>query len=167
LHSGTLAALGDAELDALGLLNMLHTLYFLIEPREQSASHFQCVLPPEFATALCEPLLVSREFADKSPWRSNEAAIAVKLLHLASVREYELLATDHDALRVLGSGAVAEEVFDRFWSVRTVEFEGKSEHMEKNLSRLIAKVHLTGNLVVDEWLRGLTPHSTGRPTAAR
>ena len=99
-------------------------------------------------------LIVSRDFGDRSPWRELELTLAVKLLYLARLREYEPLSLDAEAERVLGSAAVSEATFDRWWAIRRIEFDA-SEEMQEYLSQVVEKVPASGNVTVDEWIEGL------------
>jgi hypothetical protein len=103
----------------------------------------------------CGASAVRKHFADRSPWREPELTLAVKLLYLARLREYDPLSSDAEAERVLGSAVVSAEVFDRWWSIRRIEFD-TPEEMHDFLSRVVQKVPSTGNVTVDEWLRRVT-----------
>ncbi len=134
---------------------MRHTAYFVIEPRSEALRSFPEVLSQEFTEVLSERVLVSREYADRSSWRQAELQQAVKLLFVARVREYEPLSSDAIAEQVLGSAAVSVEVFDRWWSIRLLSFEGRTEEMHEYLVAVAGKVEPTGNEIVDAWVKGL------------
>jgi hypothetical protein len=134
---------------------MRHTAYFLVEPTSDAQPQFVNALGG-FASVLLETVLLSREFTDRSSWREAELTLAVKLLYLARLREYQPLSSDADAERALGSAAISAEVFDRWWSIRRIEFEGASEQMQGFLVRVMRNVPATGNATVDEWLQEMT-----------
>ena len=136
---------------------MLHTVFFLIEPNEEALREFPIRAGSEFAEVLLDPLLTSRDYADRSRWREDETELAVKLLYVARLREYTPLAEDEAAKQVLGSEHVSAEIFDRWWSIRRLFLEeGRSEEMQDYLVAVTKKVRPTGNSVVDEWVRGLS-----------
>ncbi|WP_374604964.1 hypothetical protein [Niveibacterium sp.] len=136
---------------------MLHTVFFLIEPNKEALREFPVRAGGEFAQVLLDPLLTSRDYADRSNWREDEAELAVKLLYVARLREYAPLTDDKAARQLLGSEHVSTEIFDRWWSIRRLSLEeGKSEEMHDYLGAVTEKVKPTGNSVVDEWVRRLS-----------
>jgi hypothetical protein len=140
------------------LRRVRHTIYFLIEPKDEARAHFASTIR-DFADVLLEQTLVSREFADRSPWREPELALAVKLLYLARLREYDPLSSDADATRILGSASITAETFDRWWSIRRPDDVETSEEMQEYLKAVLAKTPATGNEIVDQWLKWLASPS--------
>ena len=138
---------------------MRHTIYFLIEPKNEARAHFSSTIG-DFADVLLEQTLVSRDFADRSPWRDPELALAVKLLYLARLREYGPLSSDADAARILGSASITAETFDRWWSIRKPDDFESSEEMHEYLKAVLGKTPATGNEIVDQWLKMLASPST-------
>jgi hypothetical protein len=133
---------------------MLHTIYFVIEPKDEARAHFSGI-GGDLADLLLETTIISRRFADRSPWREPELALAVKLLYLARLREYTFLSSDADATRVLGSDSLTAETFDRWWSLRRPDDYKSSEEMHEYLKAMLGKTPATGNEVVDQWLKVL------------
>ncbi len=135
---------------------MEHTVYYLIEPNVDAFRQFSARIDSEYSGLVLEPWLTSRQYADLSAWHMADIEVAIKLLYLARLREYEFLNTDAQAIHALGSDAISEAVFDRWWIVRRLYLnEGASEQMEAFLGQMIEKVPATGNALVDEWLQTL------------
>lgn len=135
---------------------MLHTIFFLIEPKDEAMKAFP-LNAGDFSDTLLEPLLISRSHADRSPWRENDLEAVVKILYLARLREYTPLAPDSNAESILGSSRIALNVFDRWWSIRRFRMEeGPSEAMENYLSRIAIKFVPTGNQLIDEFVNRLS-----------
>ena len=135
---------------------MQHTVYFLVEPNAEALREFPIHVDTGMTEILLEPLLTSRTFGDRSPWRVEEVELAVKLIYVARMREYTPISEDSVAKRVLGSDEVSIQLFDRWWSVRRLYMEeGRSEEMEDYLVSAVHKVKPTGNPTVDTWLTGL------------
>ena len=144
---------------------MKHTTYFQIEPSVAALARFPSVLTAEEADILLEPLLTSRSWADRSAWRQDAVAMAVKLLYLARVREYEFPSSPGDARRVLGSDAITIQVFDRWWTLREMPWEEPSEHWEGYLASVSEHVEATGNVAIDEMLQTiLKRQAAARPS---
>jgi hypothetical protein len=135
---------------------MHHTAYYLIEPNVDAFRQFSARIDSEYSGLVLEPWLTSRQYADLSAWHMVDLELAVKLLYLARLREYEFLSEDAKAIHALGSAAISEAVFDRWWTVRRLHLnEGSSEQMEAILGKMLEKVPATGNELVDEWLQTL------------
>lgn len=132
---------------------MKHTTYFQIEPTAVALVTFPSVPTAEEADMLLQPVLTSRCWSDRSAWRQEAVAMAVKLLYLARVREYEFLSSSLDAHRVLGSDAITIQVFDRWWTLHEMPWEEPSEHWEAYLATVSDKVEVTGDVAVDDLLR--------------
>lgn len=130
---------------------MIHTSYFLIEPKEVA----QLAMPsrvPEYASLLLDPLLTSRTYSDRSIWREGDLQLAVKLSFLAMLREYDFLRSPSASFAILGSEQLTEELFDQWWSIRTLHFEEASEQMEAYLAAVIDQTPPTKSQVVNDWL---------------
>jgi len=130
-----------------------HTTYFQIEPSAVALATFPSVLATEEADVLLQPALTSRSWADRSAWRQDAVATAVKLLYLARVREYEFLSSSSDARRVLGSDSITVQVFDHWWTLREMPWDEPSEHWEDYLAAVSENVEATGDAAVDNMLR--------------
>jgi hypothetical protein len=137
-----------------------HTDFFLIEPNDAARSKFPVALG-ENSVLLLEPALTSRSSPDRSPWRRPELELAVKLIFVAQMREYEFLSSDTSAQLILGSVGVSVDVFDRWWTIRRLEFEARSEELEDFLVAIADQVEATGNAVVDDWVKSLVA-ATGK-----
>src|SRR5262245_53151215 len=131
---------------------MLHTRYYLIEPRADAAARLQG-LDPGLVDLLLEPVLISNGEADRSWLGAEEHLLRVKLLYLARLREYQPFASDEDARTWFGSDRVSGNVFDKWWTIRRF---GGLDHTDAELldflKPLKAKVLPTGNELVDQWL---------------
>lgn len=144
---------------------MKHTTYFQIEPSAVALATFPSVLAAKEADILLQPVLTSRTWSDRSAWRQDAVAMAVKLLYLARVREYEFLSSSSDARRVLGSDGITVQVFDRWWILRELPWEEPSEYWEDYLAAVSEHVEATGDLAVDDMLRVISERQASvRPT---
>jgi hypothetical protein len=130
-----------------------HLAYFLIEPKQIAVLELPQRVGKESAELMLEPYLTTRCFADRSAWRQFEVVLAVKLMHLAKLREYDPLRTDAAAHFILGSDRVSAAVFDQWWTIRKLNFKGPSENRQELLSRFFDKIDLTGNALIDYWIR--------------
>ncbi len=138
---------------------MRHTRYFLIQPKEAAGAHFSSAVSGDLAALMLEPTLTSRDCGGRSAWCEPDIMLVVKLLYVASVRELDPLSSDAEAARVLGSASITAETFDRWWSIRGLNYE-PSEGMHDYLKAVLEKTAVTGNELVDTWLKNL--ESTGR-----
>ena len=134
------------------LPSVRHTVFFLIEPKQDAIRTFPLLIP-DLCDVLLKPILTSRNYADRSPWRPDDVELVVKLLYLARSREYTTLTADQDAERILGSSRVSVSVFDRWWSIRRVEMEESSEELEGYPPPVAKRIEPTGNKLVDEFLQ--------------
>jgi hypothetical protein len=131
---------------------MQHIGYYLIEPRPDAVAHFRDCGDQDFAEILLEPILISNAEADRSAWRAEDHVLRVKLLFLARIREYSPCASDEDARKWFGSDRVSGEVFDRWWTIRGLEFEGSDSELADFLEPVKEKILPTGNSLLDEWV---------------
>jgi hypothetical protein len=98
------------------------------------------------------PELMSDEQGGRSAWDSADHALKLKLLWLARIREYSDLTQDEDARRILGSNEIAEHVFDRWWTIRELEFAGSASDFVDYMKPFADKARPSGSELVDEWL---------------
>ena len=132
---------------------MQHVAYFLIEPRAVALSVLPARVDKELSARLLEATLTTRSFADRSAWRQFELALAVKLTHVARLRERGPLASDQAALAILGSDRVSAALFDQWWTIRRLAYQGASENKQALLGQFLDKIDLTGNALIDYWVR--------------
>jgi hypothetical protein len=133
---------------------MLHTWYYLIEPRPELAARLRERCDADFAEALLEPELFSNDEADRSSWRNADHVLLIKLLYLARIREYTPLASNADASRILDSDRISIDVFDQWWTIRRLTFEGSAHALRDYLRPPISgNIVRTGNALVDSWLK--------------
>lgn len=88
----------------------------------------------------------------KPAWRLFDIAVAIKLMYLAQLREYGPLQSDEGAQTILGSNRVSVDLFDRWWTIRKLEFGGPTEDKQELLGLMLDKIEPTGNGVVDCWV---------------
>src|SRR5215469_7347173 len=131
---------------------MRHINYYLIEPRPEAITRFRDCGDPELAGLLLEPLLISNTESDRSGWRPEDHALRVKLLYLARIREYVPFVSDEDARQWFGCDRVSGAVFDQWWTIRMLEFEGSDSELSDYLKSMKEKILPTGNSLVDEWV---------------
>lgn len=133
---------------------MQHIAYFLIEPKPSALREFPGRAGGDLSEFLLEPYLTTRCFADRSAWRQSEVALAVKLLHLVQLREYDRLRTDEAARALLGSARISADLFDQWWTLRRLSYKGPSENGQELLALRLDKIDPTGNELMDCWIRG-------------
>lgn len=131
---------------------MTGPIYLLIEPQPHAHKHFMD-LAGEASVLLLEPLLLDPEA------KSVGAVFALaKLVFLARMREYDPFKSPEDAVRIFGADEISTDVFDRWWTIRHVEYEFSFDEMVKAyLAPVSAKVTTHGDAdlagMVDHWLR--------------
>lgn len=126
--------------------------YFLIEPRPGAECELAERAGKVLSGFLLAPYLMTRCFKDRSAWRLFDIAIAIKLMYLAQLREYGPLQSDEGARAILGSDRVSADLFDRWWTIRKLEFGGPTEDKQELLGLMLDKIEPTGNGVVDCWI---------------
>lgn len=131
---------------------MQRLAYFLIEPRPGSERELAERAGRVLSEFLLAPYLTTRCFADRSAWRLFDLAVAIKLIYVAQVRQYGPLQSDEGAQTILGSDRVSVELFDRWWTIRKLEFGGPTEEKQELLGLMLDKIEATGNGVVDCWI---------------
>jgi hypothetical protein len=145
---------------------MQHIIYYLIEPRPEAVTHFRDCGDQDFAEILLERILISNAEADRSAWRAEDHVLRVKLLYLARIREYSPCASDDDARKWFGTDRVSGKVFDQWWTIRTVPFEGSDSELADFLAPMKERILPTDNSLVDAWVlwaieRAITPQRNG------
>jgi hypothetical protein len=133
-----------------GLMRFIN--YYLIEPRPEAVAHFRDCGDQDFADILLEPILISNAEGGRSAWRPEDHVLRVKLLYLASIREYSFCASDEDARKWFGSDRVSGTVFDRWWTIRMPSLEGSDDELARFLKPMKERILPTGNGLVDEWV---------------
>ena len=131
---------------------MRHTIYYLIEPNSVARREFSVRVEADAPELLLDSVLTSKDIGDRSRWRWEECELAVKLIFLARLREYEPFREDSDAARILGSSEVSVELFDRWWTIRKLDYEDRSESLASHMKAVIHRVKPTKNEVVDKWV---------------
>lgn len=114
--------------------------HLLIEPRQDAREHFASVVG-EDADLLLESVLLDPEA------NSLENIIALaKLVFLARVREYDPFSSTESAVRIFGSDEISVDVFDRWWTIRQVEYDFSFDTMVNLfLAPLATKVRTHGD----------------------
>ena len=122
--------------------------HFLVEPTEPAIRHFSANAG-DFACLLLEPMLLDPTGTDKLPLMQ-----LAKLVYLARIREYTPFNSQLDAIAILGSDQISLDIFDRWWTIRTVEYEFSFETMAKlYLNPLSSKIS-SDDIHYLKWLRG-------------
>ena len=70
-------------------MSFLHEALYLVEPLPALAEHLRARVNPDLAEILLEPRLFRRKEGGNSDWLHADREAAVKLLFLASLREYD------------------------------------------------------------------------------
>jgi len=137
---------------------------YLIEPRPELAPWLSGRVDPDLADILLEPVVLVNPEGGRSVWTSIDHALTVKLVYLASLRQYTPLESDAGFESALGSPRISLELFDRWWTLRLLPGSDNTEGLRQFLARHFNSVKRTGNELVDSWLAWVRDH--GEPGAS-
>ena len=139
--------------------------FYLIDPRPDLPARLAGRVDPDLAELLTEPVVLSHtEGGCHSLWQPEDHALRVKLVFLASLRQYDTLETDASVEAVFGSSRISAALFDRWWTIRRLEIDDDTERLEPLLVKHLDRVQRTGNEVVDRWLDRTRDHALPPPT---
>jgi hypothetical protein len=89
----------------------------------------------------------------RTTWKTEDREAQVKLLFLASLKQYSNIA-DFESL--VGALTLSVRTFDKWWSIEKVDDEEIVEQVEKDLEpSVVEQLEQTGRPVVDTWICNL------------
>jgi hypothetical protein len=125
---------------------------YLIEPRHELTAWLHDRVDSELADLLRQPAVLSNKEADRSDWTDQAHVEAVKLVYVASLRQYSGLETDAEFEAALGSPRISVSLFDQWRTIKRLEFDGSIDELLPFLAQHIGSTDRTGISVVDDWL---------------
>lgn len=130
---------------------MLNSWFFLIEPRKETLAELaQCLTEDELS--LCfSPQLMSHEFGDKSDWTEASIRAVVKLAYLAQT--LDIFQDENKRAHIFGLADISEAVFDRWWSLKQVEYLGRAIESRQELRSFSSNLNPGDNPVVARWVQ--------------
>jgi hypothetical protein len=130
---------------------MRYTAFYLIEPRPSLRGRLAPLDDADFQDLLLEPVMLSKEQGGRTVWMREDYALTVKLVFLASLKQYDVLQSDTMFEELFGSARLNVQLFDRWWTIRELDDES-----EESLYPLLAEyshlVDQTDNDLVNQWL---------------
>ncbi|WP_018604815.1 hypothetical protein [Uliginosibacterium gangwonense] len=131
---------------------MRYKAYYIVTAKPELIEQLNGHADRGFAAVLTETVLLENEEGGRTAWGANEHTLQMKLLWLASLREYTPLSNDEDALALLGSASISTQMFDRWWIMQRLGVEDTASALAEYLPAVAQKIEQTGNILVDEWL---------------
>jgi len=130
---------------------MLNSWFFLIEPRKETLAELaQCLTEDELL--LCfSPQLMSHEFGEKSDWTEASIRAVVKLAYLAQT--LDIFQDENKRAHIFGLADISEAVFDRWWSLKQVEYLGRAIESRQELRSFWSNLNPGDNPVVARWVQ--------------
>ena len=110
---------------------MLHSWFFLIEPRKEALAELARCLTEDELLLCCSPQLMSHEVDDKSDWTEASIRAVVKLAYLAQT--LDIFQDENKRAHIFGLADISEAVFDRWWSLKQVEYLGRAIESSQEL----------------------------------
>src|SRR3954447_22434105 len=104
---------------------------YLIEPRPELAAWLCGRVEPDLADILLEPAVLVNPEGGRSVWMPQDHALTVKLVYLASLRQYTPLETDAGFEAALGSTRISVGLFDRWWTLRLLPGSDNTEDLRQ------------------------------------
>lgn len=140
-------------------MSFLQDAYYLIEPKPALAERLNGRTDEEFIELLMDPIVIRNREGSASRWLDTQHAAVVKLLFLAGLTDYDLLATAQGFGSILGTERIGTELFDRYWTVRRFTVDQNADDLKADLSRLISRVDRVGDWAVDTYLDSFRPEN--------
>jgi hypothetical protein len=129
---------------------VLHSRYFLIEPRKGTSTELSQSLDDDELELCCVPQVMSHEFGDELGWSTADMCLLVKLAYLAQA--LDIFQDESKRAQIFGSADISEAVFDRWWSIKPVEYLGKTIEFRQELRSFLKKLPPSDSLFVTQWL---------------
>jgi hypothetical protein len=131
---------------------------YMIEPRPELALWLRRRVEPDLADILLEPVVLVNPEGGRSVWNSADHALTVKIVYLASLRQYTPLESDTGFEAALGSPRISLDLFDRWWTLRLLPGSDRTESLWPFVVKHLGSVERTGNELVDSWLEWVRDH---------
>jgi hypothetical protein len=141
-----------------------HDAQYLIEPRTDLAAWLAERVDSDLADILCEPVVLVNLESDRSDWTPQDRMLAIKLVYLASLRQYTGLDTDAGLESAFGSTWISVALFDRWWTLRLLPASDRTGDLRQFVTAHLGSIQRTGNELVDSWLESSGPRETRRQT---
>jgi hypothetical protein len=129
---------------------MLNNWFFLIEPRKETSAELAQRLTEDELLLCCSSQVMSHEFGDKSAWTEASIRAVVKLAYLAQT--LEIFQDENKRAHIFGLADISEAVFDRWWSLKQVEYLGRAVESSQELRSFSSNLQASENPVVARWL---------------
>lgn len=133
---------------------MLHSKFFLIEPLSGTSAVLAQSLKDDELKLCCVPQLISHEFGDKSGWSTADMYLVVKLAYLAQA--LDIFPDEGKRAQIFGSSDISEAVFDRWWSIKQVEYLGRTIEFSQELGSFSRCLRTSDSAVLARWLQEMT-----------
>lgn len=133
---------------------MLHTRFFLIEPLGETPAVLAQSLDNDELLLCCVPQLMSHEFGDKAGWSTTDMFLVVKLAYLAQA--LDIFQDEWKRAQIFGSTDISEAVFDRWWSIKQIEYLGKTIEFNQELGSFSRDLRPGNSVMVTRWLQDAT-----------
>jgi hypothetical protein len=130
---------------------MLHSRFFLIEAQSRTSVELAQYLAKDALLLCCSPQLMSHEFGDKSGWTEQDMCLVVKLAYLAQT--LDIFQEERERAYVFGAANISEAVFDRWWSIKPIEYLGRTVESSQELKLFACKLDPGDRPMVATWLR--------------
>ena len=130
---------------------MLNSWFFLIEPRKETLAELAQCLTEDELLLCCSPQLMSHEVDDKSDWTEASIRAVVKLAYLAQT--LDIFQDENKRAHIFGLADISEAVFDRWWSLKQVEYLGRAIESSQELRSFSNNLHPGDNPVVARWVQ--------------
>ena len=137
---------------------------YLIAPRAELSAWLGGRVDPDLTDILLEPDVLVNPEGGRSVWMPQDHALTVKLVYLASLRQYTPLESDAGFESALGSPRISVGLFDRWWTLRLLPGSDSTESLLQFVAKHLDSVERTGNELVDSWLEWV--RKQGEPGAA-
>lgn len=99
---------------------MKHTVYFLITPKPELVSRFQCLAGEDFCDLL-QPIMWSGSEFDKTSLQHADLDVLVKIFFLDMLHRERR--TEIEFLKVFPEMVVSADYFDSLWSIQRVQLD--------------------------------------------
>jgi hypothetical protein len=140
---------------------------YLIEPRPELAPWLRTRVDPDVADILLEPVVLVNPEGGRTIWTSADHALTVKLVYLASLRQYTPLDSDPGFETALGSPRISLGLFDHWWTLRLLPGSHNTESLRQYVAKHLESVERTGNELVDSWLEWVRDHGGSNAAPSR
>jgi hypothetical protein len=140
---------------------------YLIEPRPELRARLSGRVDPDLADILLEPLVLVNPEGGQSIWMPHDHALTVKLVYLASLRQYTPLESDAEFESALGTSRMSVKLFDRWWLLRLLPGLERTEDLRQFVAKHLDNIERTGNELVDSWLEWVRDHAEPGAAADR